>query len=63
MPHSSSRPAEPLSEAAVLSGALFFGLLFLVLVAVPSVQSFPVGARVQVLIDLQDPGYAEMAGQ
>jgi hypothetical protein len=124
---SSSRPPEPLSEAAVLRGAVFFGLLFLVLVAlaisvvvlvngvasarksaytqahgvpraatvtsviaggtrastedvnvsladpvdgqqtvtvlVPSLQSFPVGTRVRVLVDPQDPGYAEMAGQ
>jgi hypothetical protein len=34
-----------------------------VTVLVPSAQSFPVGARVHVLIDPQDPGYAEMAGQ
>jgi hypothetical protein len=32
-------------------------------VLVPSAQSFRVGARVQVRIDPQDPGYAEMAGQ
>lgn len=127
MRHSSYRSAEPLSEAAVLRGAVFIGLLFAVLVTlavsvvilvngfasarqsaytqahgvpraatvtsviaegrkaatedvnvsltdpldgqqtvtvlVPNAQSFPVGVRVQVLIDPQDPGYAEMAGQ
>jgi hypothetical protein len=127
MRHSSSRSAEPLSEAVVLRAAMFIGLLFAMLITlavsvvilvsgfasagksaytqahgvpraatvtsvtlggskastedvdvslaspvdgqqsvtvlVPSRQSFPVGARVQVLIDPQDPGYAEMAGQ
>lgn len=127
MRRSSYRSAEPLSEAVVLRGAAFIGLLTLVLIAlalsvvvlvtgfasarksaytqahgvsraatvtsvdregsrastedvdvslaapvdgqrsvtvlVPSGQPFPVGARVRVLIDPQDPGYAEMAGQ
>jgi hypothetical protein len=35
----------------------------MVTVLVPSLQSFAVGARVKVLIDPQDSGYAEMAGQ
>jgi hypothetical protein len=30
---------------------------------VPSTQSFPVGARVRVLIDPPGPGYVEMAGE
>ena len=127
MRHSSYRPAEPLSEAVVLRGAMFFGLLSLVFIAlvvsvvvlvngfasarksaytqahgvpraatvtsvdragpkdrtedvdvsladpfdgqqsvtafVPGMQSFPVGAGVRVLIDPQDPGYVEMAGE
>lgn len=32
-------------------------------VHVPSTQSFPAGAALQVLIDPQDPGYAELPGQ
>jgi hypothetical protein len=32
-------------------------------VHVPSTQSFPAGAKVQILIDPQDPGYAELPGQ
>lgn len=31
-------------------------------VYVPSTQSFPAGATVQILIDPQDPGYAELPG-
>ena len=34
-----------------------------VTVLVPGQPSFPVGARVRILIDPQDPSYAEMAGQ
>ena len=47
MGYSSSRSAEPLSEAAVLRGALFIGLLIAVLIALllPAVQAAREAAR------------------